>query len=131
MPKSAPTAGHTTSGGLGSQGELREQGGAGFSRGVVRAYVGAPGLWARRGEGFVASVSTELDEVSAERLYGVCPGKVVVHGFVGQLPGTGIPPWRGSGSIPWSQQVQVSQDAVDDLLIFDDGDFCFAAAHGW
>jgi len=67
MPKSSPTAGHTTSGGLGSQGELREQGGPGFSRGVVRAYIGAPGLWARRGEGFVAS--------SAERLHGVGPGE--------------------------------------------------------
>jgi len=96
MPKSSPTAGHTTGGGLGSQGELREQGGPGFSRGVVRAYVGAPGLWARRGEGFVAS--------SAERLHGVGPGEVVVHGFGGQLPGTGIP-GRGPRSIPCERDV--------------------------
>jgi len=69
------------------------------------------GKW--RAGGFVAS--------SAERLRGVRPREIVIARFVGQLPGTGIP-GRGPRSIPWSQQVQVSQDPVDDLPLLNDGD---------
>ncbi len=63
-------------------------------------------------------------QTAAQGSRGLGPGEVVADGFVDRLPesntgwgaGSGLRGWAPR-SIPWGQQVQVSQNPVVDILL--------------